>query len=95
MYSDSMQNDTNQNLPAVEHRVKYVAPPFRTMAGPPPQDPANVPQKKGPKVGLIVGVAAVAGFFGGLLWSKVKKNQGEDGEEPEVEAPDGDDDKSD
>ncbi len=85
-----MQSDTNQNYPpAVGQKARYVAPP---LSVPPPLNvgatqpftgnPANpTTRKNGPKMGLVVGAAAVAGFLGGILWSKVKKNREAEGTE--------------
>lgn len=73
-----------------DNKPQYLAAPPRVgdthlmrhpqVNNPQPQEP------KRPKIGLALGVAAVAGFLGGILWSKVKKegeNTSDEPEEPE------------
>lgn len=70
--------------PVVGQRTGYQAPP---KVGDTTQSFTErpAPPKQGSKIGLAVGMAAFAGFLGGLLWSKVKKDQGEDEESKKPE----------
>lgn len=46
-----------------------------------PQEVPPPPQRK-PKIGLALGVAAVAGFLGGIFWTKARNKQ-QNGQEPQ------------